>query len=208
MTGNPENRRGRRVAHAVWAILALAASVALVYGGRRGHPPGIVLLPLLLLVWAVGHVAIWVVGWLAVKGERLARGAEGAGRSWPLGLRLALAGTGVAAAVGTLQVVVTGSQGRLYPYPDRSLWTIMLVIWAVHGACFVGLLLRRPWSRVLSTLLAFAWALLMASQVAEQLARGNVVDPAVWLVAGSMVGLIVLGLHLGTSRRVRSFLRD
>jgi len=61
---------------------------------------------------------------------------------------------------------------------------------------------RRP------CLLAFAWALLMASQVAEQLARGNVVDPAVWLVAGSMVGLIVLGLRLGASPRVRSFLRD
>ena len=208
MSGNPKVRRGRRVAHSLWAAVAVSVSLLLVLGGR-GHPPPIIFLPLVIVVWVVGHFTVWGVGWLAAKGQRLASENEGRGKSWPVGLRLALIGTGVAAAIGLLQIIVTGYQRKMYPFHDVTLWTIMMVIWLVHGACFVGLLLRRPWSRLVSVMLALAWALLSASQIAEHLARGYSVDIAeLLIVSASMVFLILFGLHLATSSRIKLFLNE
>jgi len=206
--GNPKFRRGRRVAHSLWAAVAVSVSLLLVLGGR-GHPPPIIFLPLVIVVWVAGHFTVWGVDWLAAKGRRLAGENEGRVKSWPVGLRLALIGTGVAAAIGLLQIIVTVYQRKMYPFHDVTLWTIMMVIWLVHGACLVGLLLRRPWSRLVSVMLALAWALLSASQLAEHLARGYRVDIAeLLIVSASMVFLILFGLHLATSSRIRSFLNE
>ena len=208
MSGNPKVRRSRRVAHALWAGIAVSVSLLLVFGGR-GHPPPIIFLPLVIVVWVVGHFTVWGVEWLAAKGQRLASENEGRNKSWPVGLRLALIGTGVAASIGLLQIIVTGYQGKMYPFHDVTLWMIMMAIWLVHGACFVGLLLRRPWSRLVSVMLALAWSLLSASQIAEHLARGYSVDIAELLIVSvSMVFSFLFGLHLATSSRIKSFLND
>jgi hypothetical protein len=58
-------------------------------------------------------------------------------------------------------------------------------------------------------MLALAWALLSASQIAEHLARGYSVDIAELLIVSvSMVFLFLFGLHLATSSRIKSFLND
>jgi uncharacterized membrane protein YbhN (UPF0104 family) len=126
--GDPKVRRGGRVAHAVWAALAVLVSLLLIFGGK-GHPPPIILLPLVIIVWVVGHFAVWGVEWLAVKGRRGASGTEREGKSWPVGLKLALVGTGIGAAVGMLQIVVTAFLGKMYPFHDATLWTIMMAMW-------------------------------------------------------------------------------
>ena len=206
MSGNSKVRRGRRVAHSLWAAVAASVSLLLVFGGG-GHPPPIIFLPLVIVVWVAGHFTIWGAGWLAGKGQRLAGENEGRGKSWPVGLRLALIGTGVAAAIGLLQIIVTGYQRKMYPFHDVTLWMIMMAVWLVHGACFVGLLLRQPWSRLVSVMLALAWALLAAAQIVEHLVRGYRVDiTELLIVSASMVFLILFGLHLATSSRIKSFL--
>jgi len=168
-----------------------------------------IFLPLVIVVWVVGHFTVWGVEWLAAKGQRLASEHEGQGKSWPVGLRLALIGTGVGASMGLLQIIVTGYEGKVYPFHDFTLWRIMMAIWLVHGACFVGLLLRRPWSRLMSVMLALAWALLAAAQIAEHLVRGYRVDIAeLLLVSVSMMFLFLFGLHLATSSRIKSFLNE
>ena len=205
---SPKDRRGY-AAHAAWAVIAVVVSLLMIFTINKGDPFLIVFLPLVVLVWVVGHLAIWGVAWLVAKGRRVATGTGSEGISWPVGLRLAVIGTGVLTSLGVFQILVTGYLGRLYPYHSANLWTIMLVIKLVHAACFVGLLLRQQWSRLATALLAVGWAMLMASQIAEHLpprAPSNIAE--LMIAFGIMVFLSILGLHLVVSHKVKLFLKD
>lgn len=209
--GDAKLRMRNRITHVAWAAFAVCVSLMLIFVGE-GHPPPIVFLPVVVIFWILGHIVIWAVGWLATKGQR-ARGAGGASdrqhAPWPMSLRLVLTGTGIAACVGILQIVVTVLRGKLYPFHDATLWTIMMALWVVHGACFVSLLLRQRKARYLSLMLVFAWALLLAAQIGEQVMHGYRVDiTAVALTAGAVALLLWFGFHLGNSNRVKSFLQE
>jgi hypothetical protein len=209
--GEAKLRMRNRIAHAAWAAFAVCVSLMLIFVGK-GHPPPIIFLPVVAIFWVLGHIVIWAIGWLSTKGQR-ARDAGGASNgqraSWPISLRFVLTGTGIAACVGTLQIVVTVLRGKLYPFHDATLWTIMMVLWLVHGACFAGLLLRRRWSKYASMTLVFAWALLLVAQIGEQVMRGHRLDiTAFSLIAGAVALLLWFGLHLGNSNKVKSFLQE
>lgn len=208
MIDRPKDRRGRAL-HTAWAVLAVVVSLFMIFTIDTGHPPLIVFLPLVVLVWFIGHLGIWCVVRLIAKGVRVAIETGSQGRSWPIGLRLAVICTGVLTSAGVFQIIVTGYLGRLYPYHYVNLWTIMLVIKLVHAACFVGLLLRQKWSRLTSALLAFGWAMLMASQIAEHLPlRAPSSGTELMIAIGIMVSLFILGIHLIVSREVKSFLKN
>ena len=204
-----DGSRGRgagRFAHLAWLALGISISVLLVFGGE-GHPPPLVFLPLVLLLWVLGHLGIWGAGRLAAKGRRAASGTAGGRGSWPAGLRLALLATGIGASIGVLQAAVSLYLGRWYPYRDAGLWSVMIVVWVLHGGCFVGLLLRRRWSRILCLLLASAWALLLASRIIDSLVHDTRVEifPLLTL-SGLMAALLVLVRQFAASERVKSFL--
>jgi len=111
--------------------------------------------------------------------------------------------------VGLGQLVGTGLLGTVYPYREAGLCTVMAVVWPIHGVSFVGLLLRRGWSRIVSVGLALAWALLSARQLVERLPRwGPAQGPGVPILAAAIVFLIGLGVCLSVSRTVKSFLGD
>ena len=93
MIDSPKDRRGY-AAHAAWAVLAAVASLLMIFTINKGYPH-IAFLPLVILVWVVGHLAISGVARLAVKGRHVAIETGSEGRSWPVGLRLAVIGTGV-----------------------------------------------------------------------------------------------------------------
>ena len=175
--------------------------------GRQGHPPAIILLPVVLLAWAVGHGFIWGAQRLADKGRRMAAPTVTNGQRWPLALRLAAIGTGTAALVGAAQLAGTLFKGSWYPFNDAGFWWAMLLVWVVHAICFAGLLLRRRWSRLLSATLAFGWAALLGLQVAEHLAPGASSDTTGVLIAiALMVVLVLFGYYIASSSRTRSFL--
>ena len=48
-------RRPFWFAHLIWAVVGLAASTFLIVYGGEGHPPGIILLPVVWILWALGH---------------------------------------------------------------------------------------------------------------------------------------------------------
>jgi hypothetical protein len=119
-----------------------------------------------------------------------------------------LLGTGVASLLGIVQALGSGVQGRWYPYPDPALWVTMLVVWVLHGMCFVALLVRQPWSRYLAALLALGWALLLGRQLAEGLmssTRGSTAD--LLFAAALLVLLLVLAAAFVSSAAVKSHLR-
>ena len=205
--GGEPPQPSRRVAHAAWAALCIVACLLLVLTGRKGHPPAVILLPVALVAWVVGHGFIWGVQRLAARGRRSVARTAAQDQPWPLGLRLVAVGTGTAALVGVAQLAGTLFKGSWYPFDDAGLWWALLVVWVVHAACLAGLLLRRGWSRLLSATLPIGWAVLLGRQVAESLAADASADTAGMLIAiGLMVMLVLCGTYLASSSEVRSFL--
>lgn len=193
-----------RWAHIMWAGLAGVACTLLIVGGG-GHPPPIILVPVVGVVWVVGHIALWGVRRLAVKGRVLGSNSEGEARSWPPGLIIAVIGTGAASSLGLLQLVITVLLRGRYPFRD-AFWTIMMIAWLAHGTCFSGLLLRRAWSQWTAAMLCAGWALLLGWQLLEAMLRGSRINPAEFLLAVALVALLTaLGYHLLTSKRIQTF---
>ena len=194
-----------RWTHLVWAVLGLGASLLLVFGGGQGHPPAILFLPLVLVIWCLGHAALWGIALLAAKGRKLAGTTEGARDAWPPGLVVASVGTGVVAFLGLLQLVVTLVLVGWYPF-EGVLWAVAFLIALAHAAGFVGILLRRAWARPTAAALSVGWGLLLAWQVVDQVTSGYRIDAGG--VALALVGIALLsglGIHLWTSRRIRAF---
>jgi hypothetical protein len=209
MSAEPESESPARhgLAHAVWAALAAMACLYLILTKQTGHPPPITLVPFVLVAWVVGHGFIWGAQRLADRGRSVAVHTDVASRSWPIGLRLALVATGIAALIGTAQVIGTVLMRAWYPYPDVKLWLAMLATWLAHAASFTGLLMRKRWSRPLSAMLAVGWALLLVKQIVEQWARVGATDTVGALIAAGLVGLLLLfAAYLAWSRAVNSFL--
>ena len=170
---------GRRAAHAAWAAVGAVVCLLLVLTGRGGHPPAIILLPLVLAAWAVGHGLIWGTLRLAAAGRHKGVGTED-DQAWPLGLKVALVGTAVVALLGVAQVVGTVLTRSWYPFSrPASGRQCYLCGWSI---CVTALLLRRRSSRLLSAALAFGWAALMGLQVAQHF-QGGSSDTAGLLIA-------------------------
>ena len=206
-----DSHKGRRryLTHAVWAMIAIGLSLFMIFTMNKGHPPLIIFLPLLIILWISGHIFIWSVAWLVAKGRQDGNGAESEGKPWPFALILALFGTGALASMGVIQMIVTGYLGRLYPYRYTSLWATMLSIKAIHAMCFVGLLSRKQWSRYATALLAAGWAILLAFQIAEHLPpRAHLNITELIIAFGIMVFLVILGLKVFLSKKVRAFLNN
>ncbi len=186
-------------------MLAVSLSVLLVVAGG-GHPPPIVFLPVVLAVWGLGHTALWGIGKLAARGREAAAEAEGAKRTWPPGLLVALVGTGLVSCLGLVQVGGTLLLGELYPFAG-ALWVVAFAVFLARGAIFVGLLLRRSWSRPMTALLSIGWALWLVWLFSEALVLGQRIDPADYVILVVGVSLLsFLGYHILSSRRIRAFL--
>lgn len=196
-------RRSHRVAHAVWAAVCITVCLLLVFTGREGHPPAIILLPLVLAAWAVGHGFLWGAHRLAAAGRRASADDD---RAWPLGLQAAVVCTAAATLVGVVQVGGTVLTRNWYPTSYAGVWAAMLLVCLVHAACLTALLLRRSWSRWLSAAIAFGWAALLGNQVAEHLLSGSSDSSGLLIAVALMASLLLFGWYLLSSGKVRSFL--
>lgn len=206
MTEKVHKSRGPLIAHAVWGVIGFSLCVlfALVPGG---HPPLMIFIPLIVAVWFVGHIAIWGAGRIAARGRRAAIEADAEARAWPLGLVAVLVLAGIAGAIGLLQLVVSVLMRELYPFDPPGLWAFTMTIWIAHGACFVGLLLRKRWSRYLCAALPLGWAALLVVQIVDHLAHGRPAEPVEMTIAvGLMLLLSAFACYLITSKRIELIL--
>jgi hypothetical protein len=187
--------------------VGVVVCLLLVLTGRGGHPPAIILLPLVLASWAVGHGLIWGALRLAAAGRRAGAGTAGR-EAWPPGLQVVLVGTAAAALAGVVQVVGTVLTGGWYPFQQAGEWAAMLLVWLVHAACFAALLLRRRSARPLSAALVFGWAALMGVQVAQHFQSGSSDTGGLLIAVVLMASLLLFAFYLASSKKVRSFFGD
>ena len=199
MPGNPKLSRGRFFwAHIICAVAGAAVSV-LVITAEGSHPPLIIFLPVILVVWALGHLAIWGIRLLARKG----RDRSNEPGPWPPGLILALVGAGAGALFGIFQLLSLYWGARIFADDGLSL----MIVWIVHALCFSGILLRHNGSRYLAAALSFGWAALLGRQIQDYLFHHQGSIGFDTLAAFAAVSLLVIfEIHLLRSRRIRRFL--
>jgi hypothetical protein len=170
-----------RVLHLVWAIPGLVASYIFATA-TGGHPPGILFLPVVLIVWGGGHLAIWGTSRLA----RTAAGKRGQRTTWPVSIIIAVASTGIVAFAGLFLVVaglITGEGPS-----NQAQFAVLVLAWIGHTTAFLGLLARQPWGRYITAAAATAWLLVLATQITDHLVHGRPVD---LLELAVVVGLIL-----------------
>lgn len=167
--------------HVVWALPCLVASIVLA-GSTEGHPPGLVFLPLALVVWLAGHGVLALAQHLIDRGLERAR-ERGDAAPAPWYVVLTLVASGVASFLALLIF------GRLLFDRDAvGLFQLVVLAWmALHLPCFAGVALRRPWGRSYAAGTALAWGLLMLYQIVDHLWRGSPVDAWEWPAAISIV---------------------
>jgi len=207
VTEKVRKSRAPHIAHAVWGVIGFSICVlfALVPGG---HPPLLIFIPLVAAAWFVGHIAIWGAGRIAARGRRAAFEADAEARAWPFGLVVVLVLAGIACAIGLLQLVMSVLMHELYPFDPPGLWAFTMTIWIAHGAVFVGLLLRRRWSRYVCAALPLGWAVLLAVQIVDHLSHGRPVEPVELVIAiGVVLLLSAFAWYLITSKRIKLILR-
>jgi hypothetical protein len=206
-TPDPAPRRGHRLAHGIWAAIAVIACATLILSPQHGHPPPIALVPVVVVAWLIGHAVIWLLAWLHRRGLGSISLASARPRRWPAALLVALVASGAGAIAGLVQIVGSVLQQRWFPYPEPTLWLVVLLVCAAHAVCMVGLLLRRSWSRITTAGLVLLWAGLLCAQLFEQRARlTQLTDADNLLAVGLLALLLALAVNLLTSRAIRSFL--
>ena len=187
-----------RLLHGLWALPCLAASIWLTMA-TEGHPPGIIYVPFVLAIWAVGHLLLWGTHKLARRG--LAK-RVGLRITWPIPVVIALVGSGTVTFLGILFVGAALLQRK--PWNPWDLMILATV--SAHPPAFVGLLLRAGWARFYSAALAAGWSLLMLYQMIETLWRGGKVKLWEWPVAAAIViGFGALAWAMLKSPRVAEY---
>jgi hypothetical protein len=112
VSAQPRRSVGRpeKLAHLAWAALSIAAAATPVLVPQHGHPPPLILLPVVALAWPLGHAAIRGVAFLAALGRRAARVEAASAGKWPVALVIVLLGTGIASVLGLALFALSGAQ--------------------------------------------------------------------------------------------------
>ena len=134
-----------RSLHIVWAIIGLYVSFMLTL--TTGHPPGIVFLPLSLVIWGLGHAFIWFSHKLLIQGLLKYKKTNNDEKKLPLTLIIILFIFGSLFFIGLIKIIIT----LMDQHSKQSELLIVLAIWIPTSICFMGILLRKPWSRFLSS---------------------------------------------------------
>lgn len=186
--------------HILLAIIGSAASVRL--ATAKGHPPGLVFVPIVFAIWFTGHGLLWLSRKLAVKGQLAASKRSVGDGKWPILLILLVCLFGA--------VFIFGGFGLAWQAFSGSRWSTelnsMVATWFIVSLCFFGILLRLDWSRILAGSGFIVLAAIMLYEMIASLMRGYKNSPAEWATAVVLfVFLVMLGQHILRSPRIKEF---
>lgn len=84
-----------------WAIIGAGACILLATL-KGGHPPGLVFVPVAAAIWVVGHVLLWLIYKLAIRGKRSSDNKNIAEGKWPVMLPILVILSAIILIIGIL----------------------------------------------------------------------------------------------------------
>ena len=185
----------------IWAIVGI--SVVVILGtSTKGHPPGIVFAPIALVLWIIGHVLLWLIHKLAIRGNKQADTKSSAESDWPITLVLLAIFFGIIFVFGFFGIALK----VMFEHNWQSKLPIMLIIWLPPSLCFVGILLRQSWSRIMAGSGFIIVAMFLLYQMIESQMQSQRHTALDWLVAIVLLIICVsLGQHILRSSRIKEF---
>lgn len=186
--------------HIAWAIIGASACVLL--ATAKGHPPGLVFVPIAAAIWLVGHAVLWVSRKLAIRGKHLTDHSNIATGNWPLTLIVLVFLFGI--------IFIFGLFGIVWQILSERNWlrelAIPLAVWIPSSLCFFGILLRQDWSRILAGSGFIVVAAILLYEMIASFMRGYRNSNTEWLIAIVLFILLVLfGQYILRSSRIKTF---
>jgi len=187
--------------HIAWAIVGVAICILLATAAG-GHPPGIVFVPVAAAIWLVVHGLLWVSHKLAIRGKSIADNRNVASGKWPLVIVLLVFISGF--------IFISGLFGIVWQLLSERDWLrklpIPFAVWIPSSLCFLGILLRQEWSRILAGGGFIVTAAILLYETIASIMRGQDYSIIVWLILISVfVLLILLGQYMLRSSRIKAF---
>ncbi len=190
-----------RILHIVWAILGVIACVIFITS-KGGHPPAIVLLPIALIFWVVGHVLLWIISKLFARGKKSEVRTKSDVKKWPLFL--------IILAVFLGGVFIFGSMAIILLIVLENDWLsdmpAILALWLPPSLCFIGILLHKSWSRVLAGWGFIGVAMIILYQLVESTLRNSTASVTEWVIAiAILIFTLLIGQHILRSPKIKTF---
>ena len=190
-----------RILHIVWAILGVIACVIFITS-KGGHPPAIVLLPIALIFWVVGHVLLWIISKLFARGKKSEVRTKSDVKKWPLFL--------IILAVFLGGVFIFGSMAIILLMVLENDWLsdmpAILALWLPPSLCFIGILLHKSWSRVLAGWGFIGVAMIILYQLVESALRNSTASVTEWVIAiAILIFTLLIGQHILRSPKIKTF---
>ena len=182
-------------------VSVLLACVILVTS-KGGHPPAIILLPIALIFWVVGHVLLWIISKLLARSKKLEVHTKGDVKKWPLSL--------IILSVFFGGVFVFGSMAIILLIVLENEWLsdmpAILALWLPPSVCFIGILLHKSWSRVLAGWGFIGVAMIILYQLVESVLRNSAASVTEWVIAiAILIFTLLIGQHILCSPKIKAF---
>jgi cation transport ATPase len=159
-------------------------------------------LPFAIVFWVIGHVLLWFSHKLAKRGRNSTENNKDVDGRWPLTIILLALLFGGIFIFGFFAII---SQFVL-SNNSTSKFPLMLALWLPPSICFIGILLRQIWSRVLASAVFIIVAMFLLYQMIESILRSNHHSTIDWLTAITIVLVcLFLGQHIFRSSRIKAF---
>jgi hypothetical protein len=187
--------------HVAWAIIGASVCILLATA-KGGHPPGLVFVPIAAVIWLAGHMLLWVSRKLAIRGKDLADNRNVASGKWPPAIILLVFISGIFFIVGLFAIVWQVLSERDWL---REL-AIPLAVWIPSSLCFLGILLRQDWSRILAGSGLIAVAVILLYEMIASFMRGYQNSITEWVIVIAIFGLLILlGQYILRSSSIKAF---
>lgn len=169
---------------------------------KGGHPPGLVLVPVVAAIWLAGHVFLWGSHKLAIRGKYLADDKNTSSGKWPLAIIFLIFIFGL--------IFFFGLFGILWQIFSQRDWlrglAIPLAVWIPSSLCFFGIVLRHDWSRLLAGSGFIVLAIILLYEMIASFMRGYRNSSAEWAIAIVIFVLLSLfGQYVLRSSSIKTF---
>ena len=189
-----------RFLHIVWAIIGIAVAAVLILS-KGGHPPALVLLPVVAGAWLLGHIMLWISQLLVRRSSKSIFAEQTMRQRWPPVVVLVTIILGLTTFASTVIAITLfvriSSHNQAIP---------LAVVAAASAILFLGMLMRKNAARLIVIVLMISAATMIAIEMGRTIWKGYSYPLNEWLIAsGIVIILLGLGLHMLKSKRVRMY---